>query len=179
MELKLEGAKDLFDTDKVENGVWVDYLGTIINEEDETESEGPQFLDGDPNKPMQLLVRSIRCTAVQKLERRHQREAFVGIQKATKAKKEDAAADMLVDNSVRFPVLLLAFKNFSADASAIQNVDAATAKSIFDDPRYSGIVQQVLNAANDDEKYRVGKATPARPPVKTGEKAAPATTSDD
>lgn len=170
MELQLDGVTDVFDENKINNGVWIHLTG--ISPDDEGD-DVPLYLDPKTKKlPMRALVRSIRCDLIADLEEKAQGDGWVKVQKAPKKLKADASKHMMTKPADRFPLLLVAFDNVSKAKPGRQDVKPEDARAIFKAKSYAGFVDQIQNTSVDDELYKMDSETETGEPVAVSEPGA-------
>lgn len=160
MDIKLDGlAKEAtLDEDKVNNGVWIQLDSTIMDDEGRFP---PLCLNGDPNKPQRAKVRSYRCKAIKDAEAERQKTGFVRIRLAKKKDRDSVIAESsILPEAERFSYLLVALENFSA-AGGVQAVSREDAVAIHGMTALDSIVEQIRQAAYDDDNYMATAETPA------------------
>ena len=166
MALDLGGLKSpqaqksvLLDQKKIDEGIWVELFAPTPDEE--TGRPVPLLLDGDPEKPMRAKVRSHRCTAIRDLEKKRQKDGFVKIRLAKKRERDGVIAETsILPEEVRFGCILVALDNFGSKGG-IQQVSPADAEALHGMLELDDIVQQIKEAAYDDDLFLADEGTEA------------------
>lgn len=159
MELQLDGLSQdaVLDDAKVNGGVWVHLDSASIDAE--TGQPSPLYLNGDEAKPQRALVRSWRCKAIKDAEAARQKSGFVKIRVAKKKDRDGVIAESsILPEADRFSYFLVALDNFGK-AGGVQQVSTEDAKAIHSMSSMDSIVQQIREAAYNDDLFVAGEET--------------------
>lgn len=159
MDIVIDGlAKEaMLDEEKVNNGVWVHLDSAVMDADGQYP---PLYLGGDTTKPQRALVRSYRCKAIKEAEQKRQKNGFVKIRMAKKADRDGVIAESsILPEADRFALLLVALDNFGK-AGGVQQVSEADAKALHGMTAMDSIVEQIRQAAYDDDLFMATVDTP-------------------
>lgn len=164
MQIKLDGLSKeaILDEDKVNNGVWI-HLDSAATDPVTGKSMPLYLRDSDGNailsKPQRAKVRSYRCRAIKEAEAKRQKDGFVKIRLAKKKDRDDTIAESsILPEADRFGLLLVSLENFSA-AGGVQDVSPEDGMAIHGMSQMDSIVQQIREAAYDDDNYLATEST--------------------
>jgi hypothetical protein len=147
----------LLDQKKIDEGVWIGLFAPTPDEE--TGQPVPLLLNDNPETPMRARVRSHRCSAIKELEKKRQKDGFVKIRLAKKRERDGVIAETsILPEGVRFGCLLVALDNFGSNGG-VQQVTSADAESMHEMLDLDDIVQQIKEAAYDDDLFMADGTT--------------------
>ena len=147
------------DTDKIENGAWVD-LDNPTNDE-------PLFADAPKNeRRCRALVRSAKSTRYRAKDFNIQTRAM-GKSRRARASEQDKILEieMASERPKKFAVLLAALDNCDSKHPGVKTLSEAEALELAGKPNLQWLVDQVMSAAFKDEPYGITEAGSGNAPA--------------
>lgn len=143
LDIQSEG---LLDPAKIENGVEMD----VLNDFGE-----PIYLNEDPNYPLKVLVRSVRCKGIDDLNLRLQKKTSA-LNRGRRVQDQTISTDEFTGRQAA--VCTVALLNFSKD-NPNQSAGEEEVYRLYCDVRFEPIRDQVWAFASNDANYKWGAAS--------------------